>query len=261
MIDTIESDLAGWSFSSPAARPWYRGQPNLSPPLPSVFRDTYDEIGMTLMFRERAALFGDVPARSGSIDEWLFVMQHHGAPTRLLDWTESALVALFFSVHGRSIAARGSDDDGTIWVLHPLELNALTDSIGEMVFPNSWSDHEGNVVRNNFRHPFGIKSDPTPFPVAIHATFGRTAMATQKSCFTIHGALRYDFETLFDDSELVKAGHFRKYLVPAPDKPRIALELEHSGVTRSLIFPTLEGLALELKERFRGEGKDDVGRA
>ena len=251
MIDVIEVDLRDWKFSSPAARPWYRGQPHATPPIPSVFRAAYDEVGMTLMFRERAAIYGDVPARSGSIDEWLFLMQHYGAPTRLLDWTESALVALFFSVHGRTATSHSIDEDGAIWVLHPLELNRLPGSIGETVFPNTWSDHQGNVVRDNLREPFGIKSTPTELPIAIQATFGKTVMASQKSCFTIHGCRRGDFETLFNDSELVQSGWFRKYRVTAESKHRIATELDNSGVTRSLIFPSLEGLALELKERFR----------
>jgi hypothetical protein len=251
MIDIVEEDLREWTFASPAARPWYRGQPNASPPIPSVFRERYDEIGMTLMFRERAAIYGDVPARSGSIDEWLFLMQHYGAPTRLLDWTESALVALFFSVRGRSASSQFTDEDGAIWVLHPLELNNLPESIGEMTFPNTWSDHKGNVVRNNLKQPFGIESKPTPLPIAIQATFGKTVMASQKSCFTIHGAIRSDFETLFDATPLVEFGWFRKYCVPAENKTRIAKELDDTGVTRSLIFPSLEGLALELKERFR----------
>jgi hypothetical protein len=48
---------------------------------------------------------------------WLFMMQHYGAPTRLLDWTENVLVAAHFAVH------ENKREDGEIWVMFPQRLN------------------------------------------------------------------------------------------------------------------------------------------
>src|SRR5690606_36926394 len=54
--------------------------------------------------------------------EWLFLMQHYGVPTRLLDWTDSPLVALFFAVYN----VDRDDRDASLWVLLPAALNRQT---------------------------------------------------------------------------------------------------------------------------------------
>jgi len=65
-------------------------------------------------FKKRAHHYvRDVPRETAEI-EWLALMQHHGAPTRLLDWTRSPYVALFFAVRGSS-ANLGNP---AIWVLN-----------------------------------------------------------------------------------------------------------------------------------------------
>lgn len=52
--------------------------------------------------------------------DWLCLMQHHGVPTRLLDWTESILIALYFAVVDKS------ECDGLIFALNGARLNSVT---------------------------------------------------------------------------------------------------------------------------------------
>ncbi len=149
----VDQDIGHWDCTG-ICSPWFRGQARKQwDPWPSVFRDAaYDEVGLATTFRNRAPCYGKTPDRSGSIDEWLFLMQHFRAPTRLLDWTESALIALFFAVYKEE-----KDDEkheSAVWMIHPLELNKTEGSIESREFPNTWSDHEGNVVRNNMKIPF-----------------------------------------------------------------------------------------------------------
>jgi hypothetical protein len=98
---------------------WYRGQGRLTWPLkPTISRiagGLSAESPLITRFKQDAlALIAERPANEW---EWLFVMRHHGVPTRLMDWSESPLVGLYFAVkeHLKS--------DGVVWNLLPIELN------------------------------------------------------------------------------------------------------------------------------------------
>ncbi len=248
----VHNHIEKWGFATRAGRPWFRGQRNKGhAPIPSIFRHSYDEHGLTNMFRNRASSFEPTPDRSGHTDEWLFLMQHYGVPTRLLDWTESLLAGLFFAVFREDKETQEEETDAAIWMIHPLELNALEESIGTHKFPNSWANFNGNLVRHNIDRAFWTAGPATKLPIAIQTTYSKPIMSNQRSCFTIHGTLEHDFESLFVGTTLERQGYFVKYEIPAEARSRIEQELELLGITYSAIFPNLGGLAKELKHRFR----------
>jgi hypothetical protein len=84
--------------------PWFRGHRDANWDLtPTLYRDAAptrgirvveDEIRQEFIIRA-PSLSAERPQNSW---EWYFLMQHSGAPTRLLDWTEGALIALYFAV-------------------------------------------------------------------------------------------------------------------------------------------------------------------
>lgn len=78
---------------------WFRGHRNSAYRLSSsAIRDSsfrVQEGTMLKRFMQDAQNFlVDAPTNEW---EWLFLAQHHGVPTRLLDWSENALVALYFA--------------------------------------------------------------------------------------------------------------------------------------------------------------------
>ncbi len=259
LLHHVSETSAGWEREG-NVRPWFRGQADAGlPPLPSVFRREYDEFTMTSTFRLKALAFGDTP-ETGRLDQWLFLGQHFGLPTRLLDWTESVLFACFFAVAQWAACDQPEEcyrsQHMGIWMLHPLALNRLSKVPG---FPNTWT--KKNIANENCRMAFHPKVEraqmveacalrPSRYPLAIQASAVDRRVVVQRSCFTVHGTDERDFETMLTDTDLVPGGYFRKFIVPRAVAPRLLEVLTDMGISFSTVYPDFKGLADELRHRF-----------
>ncbi|HUT03572.1 MAG TPA: FRG domain-containing protein [bacterium] len=212
-------------------RAWWRGHADRQWGLTaSLHRDSraVDERNMTNRFRSRARIrHTSVPDFEDDAG-WLYLMRHYRLPTRLLDWTESPLIGLFFAVN------EYSDSDGTLWALMAPRLNMsqvnriLFAENDSMVLP---------VLKAAFTRQKLADSEKT---LAILTRHFDLRQMVQRSEFTIHGASQPLNE--FDD-----AGKFLARInIPSSAKEGLKQSLDLLRITEDQLFPDLEHLASEL---------------
>lgn len=247
-LDAVRSTLERWTPADADwyPSPWFRGHGDehwtlepgwyrLPPPDAGLGGDWYNERTLLREFSFRAPRYlGAAPATDW---EWLFLMQHHGLPTRLLDWTESALIALYFAVRDHRGAA-----DACVWMLNPWWLNKQ--SLGEYEIPHALDPRVAD---------WAPLADQTALrgrlPAAIKPVQASPRIAAQKGFFTIHGSERGALERLAQ-SRADDGPGLRKLTIPKGRVGDLRRDLAVAGITETSIFQELDGLCRELKAGF-----------
>lgn len=248
-ISHIREHVSQWGRG---AIPWFRGEPSCSTSLlPRVFRKAtdgraHDENRLLQMFRMKAPAFAQdaTPARQDT-DQWLFLAQHVGLPTRLLDWTESALVGLYFALQNA---------EPVVWMLDPFALNrecvtkgGWQEDSSSKGYPLTWFDPRGsfvNIGSANINAAWSEGRGAIELPVAVHPTYLHRRMSAQRSVFTVHGSKK---ESLL---ELVPEQILRHFTISGSAIPEMLSDLHMLGIHRSTAFPDLDGLAVELSSLY-----------
>jgi hypothetical protein len=196
-------------------------------------------------FRKYAAR-DEVPV--DSLWNWLALAQHHGLPTRLLDWTYSPYVALHFATAKRE----RFDHDGAVWMIDyvrahkeaPRELRNCLESEGANVFTTEMLGRVAKGLQefDQLGEDFVVFVEPPSFDERIvnqYALFSLTSRA---------------------DGSLDKwlAAHpqlGRRIVIPAELKWEVRDKLDQANITERVLFPGLDGLSRWVARYYAPRGR------
>jgi FRG domain len=253
-IYNVLSIRKSWYSEDPHREIWFRGINDSSFSLqPGSYRHTnYDERSAALSFRAKVPSY---IARQPSDDwEWYYLMQHYGLPTRLLDWTENPLFALFFAI--RSIDPKTMLQSGKkpcVWVIDPVYLNKKMHGCNEeaILVPKISPKSEFNYWLPNCCEPktfkAGSRFTDNKKPLAIYPSRYNDRIVAQRGVFTVHGS---------DDIGLEKlptlASRINKVLIKPAKCTELLNDLWALGVSDSVLFPEPHYVAQDLKREYGG---------
>lgn len=187
----------------------FRGQCDESWELiPKAGRDEFTKVDDEKIFghwKRRAITYID---RENHTDwELLAIAQHTGLPTRLLDWTQNPLVAVFFAV------ANDLEKDGAVFI-YKANFRVITEKVS----------------------PFNLSEN-----ILLYiANASSQRIANQFGHFTIHKNATIPL------NENTQDGYLEKLIIPAELKKEISHMLNHYGISYLTLFPDLEGLSKHL---------------
>lgn len=222
---------------------WYRGLSDHSYPLnPSIYRHPYKpEQESTFLGRFKSQSPPFLSTLPQNDWEWLFLMQHYGVPTRLMDWTELPLVALTFAM--KNIKDKASDNkDLILYCLNPEELNKKINSI------DFDEDNPIPFIGKDQEHVFGIgQKKSNNLPIAIIGPMNNHRIIAQKGSFTL-----FPFKLQQNIENHPEAKEFLITItLKTGDLFEMKSAIENLGYTYDNLFPGLDSIAKEIIKPFK----------
>ncbi|HEX8877641.1 MAG TPA: FRG domain-containing protein [Phycisphaerales bacterium] len=211
---------AGWDISRLLFRGHPREEYQLLPglyrrPWASMEADIYKEVRQRIPYAENR------PQESSW--EFLSRMQHHGIPTRLLDWTDSFAVALFFALRARH-------ETPCVWVLDPIGLNREATGkakLYDLPCPELPEYRSAFVDSHLWSHPL---------PITVRSSWSHDRIRSQRGYFTVHGNRN-------DALEKSCPAHVARIVIRPGGVTAAENFLKIAGVDEAAIFPDFDGVA------------------
>lgn len=191
---------------------------------PGIFRDEIEKYEKDIFcdFKRRAIPFLPKTFNTNSDWEWLALAQHFKLPTRLLDWTENPLIALFFAFEVK----KRNTKDRAVWVFETAE--------------------DEHVDANDFsKSPFILTKTSVYAPNQI-----TRRITAQSGWFTVHKYVEQSDK--FKPFNLNRKFKNRVFKIIIPNKLRndMLIRLDRLGANSFSIYQDLEGLSHFLRWKY-----------
>jgi hypothetical protein len=240
--------------------PWFRGEPEANSQtalVPKLYRPPlrvgqllHEEQELRIDFKRWATQM-PIEHYPQSHGEWYFLMQYYGVPTRLLDWTDGALVALYFAVRDRDVEQERREGrkrgDAVVYVLDPWWLNQRLyrkargkklRGFSGVTLPD-WP-HARPYLPQDELDSESLKGGL--LPLAIDPLHVSRRAAAQRSRFTILGRRKDGLSSLLGP----KSVGLHAIPVKESEIPGVQLHLRISGISETTIFLDFDALGKDL---------------
>lgn len=169
--------------------------------------------------------------------EWLMLMQHHGAPTRLLDWTYSPYVAIYFAVIDQE------KSDAAIWYFDWQSVN------------RTFFQHHGKNPDSDYFDFADLPADQIMLTSGNPVLYvAQKKMRTARECaqqgvFTFTNRLAAHHQEVI--AQTCQDHGFGRIIVPEELKKEFAWRLRLMNVTAASLFPGVEGICDSIRDQLR----------
>jgi len=191
-----------------------------------------------------------IPKRH-NIPEWLALMQHHGAPTSLLDWTYSFFVALYFAIESAeekcAVWALNSD-----WVVDRLRQELIDEKENDLLY---LLDTDINLEKlGSFKRVFRREKDAFSVICPINPYRLNQRLVIQQGVFLCSGNLAIPLEDNLEALQCkVAHAEAKQNLIKVKiedslyAKREFLQNLHRMNMNRATLFPGLDGFAQSLR--------------